>query len=68
MLAPIATGMLAVAVDGVQVPHQQGWHEMKVGTLAPLGDAFEWSYGTFAFPLGGRGYWFAGVRRTSSVT
>jgi hypothetical protein len=37
VLAPIATGVLAVAVDGVQVPHQQGWHEMKVGTLAPLG-------------------------------
>ncbi|MCA1599099.1 MAG: ISKra4 family transposase [Chloroflexi bacterium] len=35
--APIATGVLAVAVDGVQAPHRDGWHEMKVGTLAPLG-------------------------------
>ena len=30
--------------------------------VAPLGDAFTWSYGTYPFPLGGRGYWFAGVR------
>jgi hypothetical protein len=30
--------------------------------VAPLGDAFEWTYGTFPFPLGGRGYWFMGVR------
>ncbi len=35
--APIDTRVLAVAVDGVQVPHRDGWHEMKVGTLAPLG-------------------------------
>ena len=35
--APIATGVLAVAVDGVQAPQRDGWHEMKVGTLAPLG-------------------------------
>jgi hypothetical protein len=41
VLAPIATGVLAVAVDGVQVPHQQGWHEMKVGTLAPLGPSVQ---------------------------
>ena len=33
--------------------------------VAPLGDAFEWSYGTYPFPLGGRAYWFAGVRRKS---
>ena len=30
--------------------------------VAPLGDAFTWTYGTYPFPLGGRGYWFAGVR------
>ena len=30
--------------------------------VAPLGDAFEWSYGTYPFALGGRGAWFAGVR------
>ena len=35
--APSETGLLAVAVDGVQVPHRDGWHEIKVGTLAPLG-------------------------------
>ena len=35
--APIDTQVLAVAVDGVQAPHRDGWHEMKVGTFAPLG-------------------------------
>jgi len=35
--APIDTRVLAVAVDGVQAPHRDGWHEMKVGTFAPLG-------------------------------
>ncbi len=33
----IETGVLAVAVDGVQAPQRDGWHEMKVGTCAPLG-------------------------------
>ena len=35
--APSETGLLAVAVDGVQVPYRDGWHEIKVGTVAPLG-------------------------------
>jgi len=35
--APIETGVLAVAVDGVQAPQRDGWHEIKVGTVAPLG-------------------------------
>ncbi|MDQ2829985.1 MAG: ISKra4 family transposase [Chloroflexota bacterium] len=35
--APIDTRVLAVAVDGVQAPHRDGWHEMKVGTFAPRG-------------------------------
>jgi hypothetical protein len=39
--APSETGLLAVAVDGVQVPHRDGWHEIKVGTLAPLGPAVQ---------------------------
>jgi len=39
--APSKTGLLAVAVDGVQVPHRDGWHEIKVGTLAPLGPAVQ---------------------------
>ncbi len=30
--------------------------------VAPLGASFKWSYGTFPFALGGRGYWFSGVR------
>jgi len=28
---------LLVEVDGVQVPHVDGWHEMKIGRVAPLG-------------------------------
>ena len=35
--APIDTRVLAIAVDGVQAPQRDGWHEMKVGTVAPLG-------------------------------
>lgn len=31
--------------------------------VAPLGDAFEWTYGTYAFAPGGRGYFFYGTRR-----
>jgi len=31
------TTILAVEVDGVLVHQEAGWHEMKVGTLAPLG-------------------------------
>ena len=34
-----ATGVLAVEVDGVQVHRDDGWHEMKVVTVAPLGPA-----------------------------
>jgi hypothetical protein len=31
------TTILAVEVDGVQVQHDNDWHEMKVVTVAPLG-------------------------------
>ena len=31
--------------------------------VAPLGDAFEWEYGTYRFHPFGRGYYFMGVRR-----
>jgi hypothetical protein len=31
------TALLAVEVDGVQVQRDEGWHEMKVLTIAPLG-------------------------------
>jgi len=31
------TTILGVEVDGVLVHQEMGWHEMKVGTLAPLG-------------------------------
>jgi hypothetical protein len=37
--APPANGVLAVEVDGVQVHRDDGWHEMKVLTVAPLGPA-----------------------------
>jgi hypothetical protein len=30
--------------------------------VAPLGDAFRWTYGTYDFSPGGRGYYFAGVK------
>jgi hypothetical protein len=33
---------------------------------APLGEEFDWQYGTFPYPFGGKGYWFAGVRRSES--
>ena len=31
-----ATGVLAITVDGVRVPHRDGWHEIEVGVCAPL--------------------------------
>jgi hypothetical protein len=31
--------------------------------VAPVGDGFEWSYGTYPFGWGGVAYWFAGVRK-----
>jgi len=31
--------------------------------VAPLGDAFEWEYGTYEFFPGGRGYYFSGLPR-----
>jgi uncharacterized protein UPF0236 len=37
LAAPEETTILAVEVDGVQVQHDDGWHEMKVVTVAPLG-------------------------------
>ncbi len=37
--APPTNGVLAVEVDGVQVHRDDGWHEMKVVTVAPLGPA-----------------------------
>jgi hypothetical protein len=37
--APPTSGVLAVEVDGVQVHRDDGWHEMKVVTVAPLGPA-----------------------------
>jgi hypothetical protein len=34
-----APATLLVTVDGVMVPEQDGWHECKVGVVAPLGPA-----------------------------
>jgi hypothetical protein len=31
--------------------------------VAPLGDGFRWTYGTYRYPFGGRGYYFHGVPR-----
>ena len=33
--------------------------------VAPLGDAFHWTYGTWSFPPFGRPYYFYGVRRAA---
>jgi hypothetical protein len=37
IVASGATTVLAVEVDGIQVQRDDGWHEMKVVTVAPLG-------------------------------
>ena len=39
--APPQSGVLAVEVDGLFVHRDDGWHEMKVVTVAPLGPARE---------------------------
>ncbi len=31
--------------------------------VAPLGGDFTWTYGTYTFPVGGKGYYFHGVPR-----
>jgi hypothetical protein len=38
--------------------------EDLLAMVAPLGDAFEWTYGTYAFGVGGRGTYFYGTRRS----
>ncbi len=35
--------------------------------VAPLGDRFRWTYGTYRYPFGGRGYYFHGVPRSPAV-
>ncbi len=44
--APPTSGVLAVEVDGVQVHRDDGWHEMKVVTVAPLGPALRQDKGS----------------------
>jgi hypothetical protein len=36
-------------------------HEELDAMVAPLGGGFTWTYGTYAFPFGGKGYYFYGV-------
>lgn len=64
LTAPSATPVLAVAVDGVQAPQRDGWHEMKVGTVAPLGPGLRvdaqtrrthLAWGTASYCAGGEG-------------
>jgi hypothetical protein len=31
--------------------------------VAPLGGGFAWTYGTYTFPIGGKGYYFHGIPR-----
>lgn len=60
-LTPAA--LLASAWDGL-VSTMRVYTEAELRAMvAPLGDAFEWTYGTYAFAPGGRGYFFYGVRR-----
>ena len=35
--------------------------------VAPLGDAFRWTYGVYTYPFGGRGYYFHGVPRVGAA-
>lgn len=61
LLLPLS--ILAAPWDGL-VSTLRVYSEAELRAMvAPLGDQFIWSYGTYRFPLGGRGYWFAGVRR-----
>ena len=57
---------VAVAVslwDGV-VSTLRVWSQAELEAMvAPLGDGYAWQYGTYAFPVGGKGYFFYGVPR-----
>jgi hypothetical protein len=59
---PIA---LAASVwDGLVSTLRVYTKEELLEMVAPLGDAFEWTYGTYAFGWGGRAYYFYGTRRS----
>lgn len=62
LLLPVALVAAAwdVFVSTLRVYTESELREM----VAPLGAGFRWSYGTYSFPLGGRGFWFSGVRKT----
>jgi hypothetical protein len=56
-------GLLASIWDGV-VSTLRVYTEAELRDMvAPLGSAFEWTYGRYSFGAGGRGYYFYGVRR-----
>ncbi len=60
-LTPAA--LLASAWDGL-VSTLRVYTEAELREMvAPLGDGFAWTYGTWDFPALGRGYYFFGVRR-----
>lgn len=41
------------------------WSQAELEAMvAPFGDAYDWRYGTYAFPMGGKGYYFHGVPRS----
>jgi hypothetical protein len=53
----------ASAWDGV-VSTLRTWTRADLEAMvAPFGDAFEWRYGTFTFPIRGTGYYFHGMPR-----
>jgi hypothetical protein len=59
--SPIA---LAVSIwDGVVSTMRVYSRAELEAMVAPFGDGFVWTYGNYAFPFGGRGYYFHGVPR-----
>jgi hypothetical protein len=57
-----ATSLIGVW-DGVVSSLRVYSREDLLAMVEPFGDAFTWTYGNYAFPLGGKGYFFHGVPR-----
>lgn len=59
-LSPIA--LAASAWDGYISTRRVYTEDELRDMVAPLGDQLHWEYGTYSFPMFGRGYYFYGVR------
>lgn len=58
---PIA--LICSGWDGVMSTMRVYDRDDLLAMVAPFGESFAWTYGTYRYPLGGRGYFFHGLPR-----